>query len=66
MILEYLQAGHSLTAIECSDILRITSLSQEITRLEKSGIVIDHIPERSQDKHWTRYKLAKVGQLNLV
>jgi hypothetical protein len=65
-IAEYLESGKTLTAIECSDILRITSLSQEITRLEQEGYKIEHIAERNELTHWTRYKfIARPFKLEL-
>jgi hypothetical protein len=64
---EYIVINGSITALEAADRLRITSLSQEITRLEQIGYVFDHIPEKNESTHWTRYKLMRTPfKLELV
>lgn len=58
-IVEWFNTHKSLTALECSDSLRITSLSQEISRLEQDGYVFDHSRENNEETHWTRYTLIQ-------
>lgn len=67
-IMDFLHKTGSITALEAVRDVHppITALSQEIYRLEKEGLVFDHIRETGNGTHWTRYKLVeKVGQLAL-
>lgn len=56
-IIGYLKEHGSITALDASDRLRITSLSQEITRLEQDGCKFIHERECNEESHWTRYSL---------
>ena len=64
--MEYLEKFGSITAMEGFEKLRITSLSQEITRIEQAGHLIEHKRESDSSTHWTKYTLVKINQLSLV
>lgn len=66
-ILDYLRLNGSITQLEATLELKppMTSLSQEITRLEQEGYVFEHIDEKGQGTHWMRYRLVSVPVLEL-
>jgi predicted ArsR family transcriptional regulator len=58
-LLSFLKQEGSITALEGATKLRppMTSVSQEITRLEQDGIEIEHVRQDNEETHWTRYYL---------
>ena len=59
-LVSFLRQEGSITVLEGAFKLKppMTSVSQEITRLERSGYVFEHIDEKDEWTHWTRYKLV--------
>ena len=55
----FLKQEGSITALEGVTRLSppMTSISQEITRLEQDGVEIEHIREWNDETHWVRYWL---------
>ena len=58
-LLSFLKQEGSITALEGATKLRppMTSVSQEITRLEQDGVEIEHVREENEETHWVRYWL---------
>ena len=49
LVLDWLEHHDGLTTAEATDSLRIFRLSERVRELERMGIVIDHVPERTSD-----------------
>lgn len=59
-VLSWLESHSGLTTAEATDNLRIFRLSERVRELERMGIVIDHVPERtSGGARVVRYVLCR-------
>ena len=61
-LLTYLESHGSITTLEAMERLRILRLSQRVIELERLGILIEHLPEKTQSgARVIRYRLNKVA-----
>lgn len=65
-ILEYMQKGHTLTALECQQRFGTLRLGAYIHNLKKEGNTITSETERGKNRYgdkisWSKYKLVEKG-----
>ena len=62
-ILFWMEAGHSITALEALNQFGCMRLAARVDELRKQGHNVVATTEQKNGKSWSRYKLVKPGRL---
>ena len=61
-LLSYLEShDEGLSQLEAFNTLGICRLSERVRELERKGVVIDHLPDRSNNARFIRYSLVRIA-----